>query len=275
MTGRHKLHDATGVLDTTDDGFILRACGTSVPSDAGAGYAIGCIFHHLDGGAGTAIYINEGTTSSCDFNAVEPPGSILASEIAITDSGGFTAQTTIEAALAELYQNLFSTQACIQLPLSMWRETSSNDIINAAGNGGILATDTTPAFETVNGDTDGQLRLLWAATNVDAIATQIVLPPDLDRTADMTLYVRGIMASTNDTPVIDIDTFFDEGDTKVSDATTAFGSTVANETATIAAADIPDTATTMSIELTPGAHGTDTLAVYAIWLQYKRKLLTS
>jgi hypothetical protein len=176
---------------------------------------------------------------------------------------------------ADLYVQALSTQGFIPLPLTNWREITSNDITNIAGIGGLLCTDTTPALETVNGDTDGQIRLLWAAANADPIATQVTLPPDLDRTAPIVVNIRGKMAASADTPVMDIDTFFDEGDTKVEDATAAFAATVGNKTGTIAAADIPSTANSMSIELTPGSHGTDTLAVYAIWLTYTKKLLAS
>lgn len=167
----------------------------------------------------------------------------------------------------------FSTTGYIPVPLSAWREISSDDIINASGNGGVLATDTTPTYETVNGDTDGQLRILWAATNVDALATQITIPPDCDLTQDIVLHFRGEMADSNDTPVLDIDTFFDEGDTKVSGATGAWGPSPNDRTATIAAADIPSTAETMSVEITPGTHGTDTMALYATWVTYTRKAI--
>ncbi len=159
----------------------------------------------------------------------------------------------------------------IPLPLTGWREVTTNDITNAAGNGGVLATDSTPTLEYVNGDTDSQIRMLWAAANVDAIACQVTLPPDLDRTQDMTIVIRGAMSDTGDTPAMDVDTFFDEGDTKVEDATAVWGAGVENRGATIAAADIPDTATTMSIELTPGAHGTDTMVVYATYLTYTKR----
>ena len=40
--------------------------------------------------------------------------------------------------------------------------------------------------------------------------------------------------------------------------------------ATIAAADIPSGAQTVTIELTPKAHGTDTIYGTAIWLEYSR-----
>jgi hypothetical protein len=171
-----------------------------------------------------------------------------------------------------LAANAYTGAGFIPIPLTQWREVTSNDITNAAGNGGVLATDTTPTLEYVNGDTDSQIRMLWAATNVDAIATQITLPPDLDRTADIIINVRGIMSGAADSPTMQADTFFDQGDTKVEDdGGTVFGAAVATSAITIAAADIPDDAVTMSVELTPESHGTDTLAVYATWITYTRR----
>ena len=48
----------------------LFAHGTTVPVDGTAGYETGCLFQHTDGGDGTALYVNEGTVTACDFNAV-------------------------------------------------------------------------------------------------------------------------------------------------------------------------------------------------------------
>ena len=52
-----------------DEG-LLFASGATVPTDAAAGYQTGCIFQHTDGGAGTAFYVNEGSVTSCNFDAV-------------------------------------------------------------------------------------------------------------------------------------------------------------------------------------------------------------
>jgi len=49
---------------------LLLAHGTTVPTDGAAGYETGCLFQHTDGGDGTALYVNEGTVTSCNFNAV-------------------------------------------------------------------------------------------------------------------------------------------------------------------------------------------------------------
>jgi len=51
-------------------GGLLLASGTTVPTDGTAGYATGCIFQHTDGGDGSALYVNEGTVTSCDFNLI-------------------------------------------------------------------------------------------------------------------------------------------------------------------------------------------------------------
>lgn len=50
-------------------GFLF-ASGATVPTDGDAGYQTGCLFQHTDGGAGTSLYVNEGTVTACDFDAV-------------------------------------------------------------------------------------------------------------------------------------------------------------------------------------------------------------
>lgn len=53
-----------------EDTGLLFASGDTVPTDGTAGYQTGCLFQHTDGGDATALYVNEGTVTSCDFNAV-------------------------------------------------------------------------------------------------------------------------------------------------------------------------------------------------------------
>lgn len=66
------LHSGVGIIATRDDGKVLIAYGPTVPADTSSGYSTGCLFLHTDGGDGTALYVNEGTAASCDFNAVNP-----------------------------------------------------------------------------------------------------------------------------------------------------------------------------------------------------------
>ena len=172
----------------------------------------------------------------------------------------------------------FRTAGLIDLPLTSWREVVSNDIAalgtaGTTGSGGVLATDTTPTLETVNGDTDSQLRVLWAAGNAHALMNQLTIPPDLDVTQPIVLTMRGAMAASADTPAMDVDAFFDEGDTKVETSTFGWTATIANRTATISASDIPSSPTTLSIEITPGTHATDAMTMYASYITYTRKVI--
>lgn len=64
-------------------GFLL-AWGTTVPADGSKNYAPGCLFVKHNGGNNTALYVNEGTTTSSDFNFV--PG--------IVQQAALTAQDT-------------------------------------------------------------------------------------------------------------------------------------------------------------------------------------
>jgi len=50
---------------------LLFASGATVPADATLGYQTGCLFQHTDGSGGTALYVNEGTYTSCDFNPLD------------------------------------------------------------------------------------------------------------------------------------------------------------------------------------------------------------
>jgi len=150
------------------------------------------------------------------------------------------------------------------------REVISNDIPNAAALGGQLAKDTTPILEFTSGDTDSCLRLNWAAGNQDAVVLQVPLPPDLDTSSDLELHCRVASGGTTDKAGFDLDTYFNEGDTKVEDACEqASASTTYEElSAAIAAADIPAGAQTVTIELTPKTHATDAMYCTAIWLEY-------
>lgn len=58
------------ILDQDASFNITRASGTTVPTDGDAGYAVGCIFVKTGGSDIATIYVNVGTTTSCDFNVV-------------------------------------------------------------------------------------------------------------------------------------------------------------------------------------------------------------
>lgn len=233
------------------DSLFYVDADTPKISKKASGYFVGYAFATVNSGATATIEVIKVAASS---------------RTATVNTGDIAAGAVTAAKLSTTLKTGF-----IPVPLASVRELSSGSFINAAGNGGLLATDTTPILNTVNGDTDGAWRLAWAATNVDAIGFQVPLPPDLDEASNVEIHLRAAMAATNDTPVISADTYFNEGDTKVEDDSAAItGATFAEYTITVAAADVPAGAQTMSVELTPGAHGTDILYVTAIWIEFTR-----
>lgn len=195
--------------------------------------------------------------------------STIAANVSIADAGGFTAQTTTEAAIQELYQHLLSIQSFLSVPLEVLLETDGTNIVARLGVG------TTPVLDMASGDSDSGLLVTWVASNNDAVLFQVPLPPDLDVAKDLVLHFRAKSGGATDTPTIASDAYFNEGDTKVEDASSALGAAFAENTITIDAGDIPAGAQTLTVELTPGAHTTDTVVLSALWIEYSKAILTS
>jgi hypothetical protein len=76
--------DSKAVILEGFDGAGILAEGTTVPTDATAGYHPGCLFFKRAGTAGTQVYINEGTATSCDFNALGAVTSLSLSSLTAT-----------------------------------------------------------------------------------------------------------------------------------------------------------------------------------------------
>ena len=68
---KRKVGTPTVTVVTSDSvNKVTKAYGANVPTDGDAGYATGCYFYVTTGVVGATVYINEGSSSSCDFNAV-------------------------------------------------------------------------------------------------------------------------------------------------------------------------------------------------------------
>lgn len=207
------------------------------------------------------------------------PASGTATQVTIADAGTFTAQTTVEGSLQELYQHLFSAVGgYIAIPLSAWREVSATgDVGDITANGGVLASDTTPVFDAVA--TSNEQEILWATGNVDPIGVSIVLPRDFDDTADATLDLVVSSGTTNAATIVCASAWSGgAAGTEVSDSTSDTGTKSATPhtlSITIDKGDIPAGARRATIRLTPPSHSTDTISLYATGIAYKRKLLIS
>lgn len=204
------------------------------------GWAPGAIFIDTNAPGGSQIWVNEGTKTAASWKAMAVQ----------QGSAGF-----------------------LSIPLNAWREAAAFDVGAITANGGILASDTTPVLSAINDATDGCQRILWASSNNDQIITSIPLPPDLDTDSDLVLHTRIASGGTTNAVGFTVDSFFNEGDTKVVDTSETNQTTgYLEKIATIAAADIPTGAQILTLGLTPAAHTTDTLALTAAWLEYTRKV---
>ncbi len=152
------------------------------------------------------------------------------------------------------------------------RLLSTNAFLNTI-EAGTPDGNTAPSLQRVNAATDKKARLAWAASASDEIQfPDFIYPPDLDDTADVTVHVLAAMAGATDTPTLTIGYFEGVGDTDAGGATAAVtGTTVTEYSRTIAAADVGAHPKAASITLTPGAHTTDILYVYAAWVEYTKK----
>jgi len=112
-----------GMFNTGGTGFLF-GYGDTVPTNGAAGWSKGAIFIDTNAATGSLLLVNVGTITSANFDATDVSTLIAdlasnangkgASTIGIEDVGTFTATTEVEAALAELYQHLFSVQASDQ-----------------------------------------------------------------------------------------------------------------------------------------------------------------
>lgn len=188
-------------------------------------------------------------------------------------SSGVTTTKIADAAVTAAKLTTTMQKGFIPLPLQSWREIASNDIPNTASVGGLLTSNTTPILARVNGATDKQLRLAWAASNSDEITFGgIAYPPDLDDAAAVTVHVLAAMAGATDTPVLAISFFEGVGDTNAGGNTAAVtGTAVAKYSVSVAHGDVGAHPKAVTVGITPGAHTTDALYVYAVWMEYTRK----
>jgi len=220
------------------------------------------------------------------FMGMEPDGSVrvfvgmsnlgdslaAASDVSIADAGSFTASADVEAALQEIYQHIKSTKAHVLFSLRDAREvTSGGDVGAVAAAGGVLASDTTPILRA---DANESEEIAWVASNNDIVSFDMSLPQDFDGTANATLDLY-VASGTTDVASFTVNTSWDKGAQVADTATGSASATFHTATATIAAADIPDSPTCVTIQLVPAAHTTDALLLGAVRLNYKRKILTS
>lgn len=215
--------------------------------------------------------------------ALEGGEGILASEILAADAGGFTAETTVEGQLQELYQHLKSVQVPIELGLgSFILATGAPLAIFADGASAV------PGLELNNSKAMG-IRWNDNATH-NQVLTQFGVPADLDPTANVSFkaLVSKSGATLADAATLDVAVFnqvvaaladadVDYGGTTSAITGDATAKTVQLVSLTLALANLPAAGSNVSLLVKPtnGVLTADDLTIHRAWLEYKRKALTS
>lgn len=220
---------------------------------------------------------------------VPPPINSLATGAgtSIVDAGGFTAQTDVEGALQEIYQDLKTTHLIVPVRLF-------NGILAAGTPMAAFADDagaSSPGITLVNSKAVG-VRWNNFATQIAVWAPPIEIPYEADVSANATLRIlcSKVGATSGDATTFTV-TAFAQTVGQLHDADTDFGGTssavtgaatsktVQQVTLTLALADLAALAApaslSMSIKPTNGTLGTDDMVLHAAFIEFKRKLRTS
>jgi len=194
----------------------------------------------------------------------------------------FGTPTQVSDLEAALQTDVLSVQAFIPLDICGLREIATNAIQNLAAYGGILASNSTPILQRVNGATDKALRVSWVGEDVAEVQfPPIPIPPDLDSDEDVVVHLLLQRSGSTDDCDIDVLAYFNgigayTGDTEMGGKTDALTTTnIEEQIVALAAANITGHPGFLNISLLPDAHDADTIYLYAAWIEYTRALRTS
>lgn len=161
----------------------------------------------------------------------------------------------------------------ISISLNDFREVTSAGAVGdtTTGNGGLLSSNTTPILGAET--TTESMSIQWAAGNSDIIQAQFALPHDFDGRSDVTADLWVLTDNTGggsiEAGTFSVLTSWDNGSQVTDTATDSSPAvTVHKITATIANADIPDSASFVNIQLVLGTHAADPIRLLAARLNY-------
>jgi hypothetical protein len=179
------------------------AVGTTVPTDTAAGFQTGCLFQKTDGGAETSLYVNEGSVTSCLFQAIAAAASTELSDL--SDVGALTyAAGSVLVADGDSYEEVVSVTRTHAIPLTSFHPGGSGlDMVNVMtatpqGDGaelGLAVTAGTPVVGTSTNNSDA----------TEHMGIDFVVPADYKVGEDLTVRISFLMtAAANATSDLDV-----------------------------------------------------------------------
>ncbi len=302
--GQHQVASDLRRADFPADGRMFRrkgqgwmmAFGDEPPADGSVGFETGCLFLQTDDpGLNTTMFINIGTVASSDFDTANLDAAILASVdngegaslIGFEDAATDATATTVEAALAELFQHIVTVEGMIYLPVGglVHASDGTDGTVLALHASGSNAFPGTWALAEGTGVRWNNLATPFG------FATCFVMPPDVDITANMVLHLLASKTGTEAAATTFDVTAFNNRPTAQAlyDADADFGGTtsampnpgidkaVEEVTLTLALANLAafPNCVTLTVRPTAGVLTTDDVILHAMWIEYKRKILTA
>ena len=241
-------------------GATLYGAAAGQVKDTSAGSAIGVAMEEATA-SGQIVKI-------IDFAVL----STTAGTVSIADSGNFTATTTVEAALAQIYQHLVTAQGTIPVPLGAITMEDGTALTKQA---------TTVAGYEQLADKETVITIPVDCSAGEALGFSVPVPQDLDESADITVHVLAGKAVNLDSLTLDCEVFpssaGDVGNSDIQD--TAAQTIVAGVTElvfTCGADGLLAAPGTLSVVLTlGGTNDGDAVYIYGAWIEYKKKILTA
>lgn len=229
-------------------------------SDASSGSAIG-ITKKAASGNGSIVEV-------IPFNVQ----STTAATTSIADAGTFTAETTVEGALQEIYQDAKTAQATIVVPLGSITQEDGTALTKQA---------TTVAGFAQLANKETVIDIPVDCTAGENLGFSVPVPQDLDDTADITVHVLAGKAADLDVLTLDCEVYMNGagggGSADIQDT--------AAQTITQAISELVFTCGTDGVTAAPatlsvvlalgGTNDGDAVYIYGAWIEYKKKILTS
>jgi len=252
------------ILETDQNNKVRRAQGATVPTDTDAGYSVGCQFVDTSSGVGTTLYVNEGSTTSADFNAVTAgagggsttwdslydndktltiDSTTLTFALTHATNDGFTLTGTGSAGDVVKIQNA-GTGADISGTSDLWSFSKAGALIAAS-----IADSTTNGTLAVDGNGSGGVDICSVSTG------GITLGDDVGLAANKVLTLTGV-AATDIIVITDGDILVSDGAVNITDSDEAVGLSVTNDaitTANLVELDSASLTTGSAIEVTVDA----------------------